>query len=338
MYCLGVETSCDETAIALLEKSDDGSYIILNEEISSQARLHEKYGGVVPELASREHLKNLPLLTDLVLSSAKKSLADIALIAVTSGPGLKGCLLTGTNFARGLALKHNTPIIGVNHIEAHIVSPLLENPQIGFPFLALVISGGHTEIIKVTALGEYELISRTLDDAAGEAFDKAANLLGIAYPGGPRLAEFADRVTTSRFSLPKVMRESPGFSFSGLKTAIMILIRDNEKLISDDEGVVFEIAHAAQDAILDALLYKLKEAARATGISRVAVSGGVSANKELRRRLNADRSLEVFYPAARHSTDNAAMIAYLGLRLYTERGVRDETLPVRARWPVEESR
>ena len=333
--CLGIETSCDETAVAILESDRLGEAKILSEEISSQIDIHKLYGGIVPELAAREHLKNLPLLTDLALKKANLELRDISLIAVTKGPGLKGCLLIGTNFARGLSLKYKTPLIGINHIEAHVYSAFLNNPQVKYPFLALIVSGGHTEIILVEGLAKYKLISRTLDDAAGEAFDKAANLLGIPYPGGAKLSELADTVSQSRFELPKVMRKAEGFSFSGLKTAIMLLVKANQDAVQSDHLILHEICFAVQDSIVEALYFKLSQVINDTGVNQVVVAGGVSANKSLRRRLENQKGLKVFYPLMKHCTDNAAMISYLGLQRYFEFGVSEDPLNVMARWPLE---
>ena len=336
MYCLGIETSCDETALALLGKLPGGKIKILAEEISSQADVHSLYGGVVPELASREHLKALPLLFDILLKKSEIAVNDISLIAVTRGPGLKGCLLMGVNFARGLSLPYKIPLIGINHIEAHIFSVLLDNPQLTMPFLALVVSGGHTEIVQVEALGRYKLLARTLDDAAGEAFDKAANLLSIAYPGGAKLAALADSVQTSRFSLPKVMREAEGFSFSGLKTAIALMIEKNKPHLLDNGQVMAEAAFAVQEAIVDAIDYKIKKAVAQCGIRNIAVSGGVSANRALRAKLNSNKECRVFYAKPEHCTDNAAMIAFLGVqRFEMQEKQPQEDLEVLPRWPVE---
>ena len=229
-FILGIESSCDESAAAILQYEIDSSDVhIVSEFISSQVALHQSYGGVVPELAAREHLRNLPFVVSEVLDRAKLAVKDLSSIAVSRGPGLKGCLLMGLNFARGLALSATVPLIGVNHIEAHLLSARLDNPDLEYPFLALIVSGGHTEVHYVPEVGKYELIARTIDDAAGEAFDKSANLLGFPYPGGAALAALAGEASSSRFKLPKVMRESEGFSFSGLKTAIALLVRKHEE-------------------------------------------------------------------------------------------------------------
>ncbi len=331
---LAVESSCDESAAALLSIKA-GEITVLAEEISSQVKLHEAYGGIVPELAAREHLKNLPLITDSVLNQGKIQLKDLTALAVTCGPGLKGCLLMGTNFVKGLALAYNLPVLGINHIEGHIFSCMLDNKELQPPFLALVVSGGHTEIQLVKEIGSYELIARTKDDAAGEAFDKSANLLGFTYPGGAKLAALADSTAKSRFSLPKVMRDSDGFSFSGLKTAIALLISKNKGEISANPSLRGEIAYAVQEAIVDALQFKLSKAIASTGVKKVAVSGGVSANLSLRARLKALPGAAVFFPTMAHCVDNAAMIGYAAALRWQagERG--DGDLIARARWPLE---
>lgn len=335
MRVLGIETSCDETAASVLRFTEGGEYEILSEAVSSQITLHEAYGGVVPELASREHLRNLPHMVGTVLTESGTSPDSVDLLCVTCGPGLKGCLLVGTSFAEGFAAAFGIPIAGVNHIEAHLLSPMLTHPDLEFPFLALVVSGGHTEIIAVHAVGNYTCLARTTDDAAGEAFDKAASLLGFPYPGGAALADKADGYVNDLFSLPKVMRESPGFSFSGLKTAISLLVQRNQNAMSDDT-IAGKICSAVQDSIVDALLFKLKRAIRDTGIRRVCVAGGVSANNALRREVAKLKDVKSFFPPAKYSTDNAVMIAYAGLRRFQINPKKNEACTVRSRWPVEE--
>jgi N6-L-threonylcarbamoyladenine synthase len=333
MLVLGIETSCDETAVALIRYESDGRHELLGEIISSQNNIHEQYGGVVPELASREHLKNLPLLFDALLSKTKVTLEEIDLIGVTQGPGLKGCLLIGLSFARGLSEALGKPIIGVNHIEGHLLAPRLDNPGLEFPYLCLIVSGGHTEILEVKGVGKYELIIRTQDDAAGEAFDKSANLLSLPYPGGARLAALADSVQSSRFKLPKVMREQAGFSFSGLKTAFLLLVKKNEVALTDS-AVRAELAHVAQEAIVDTLVFKVSAALKERGLKRLAVSGGVAANRRLREAIGNLKGAQSFFPSGIHSTDNAAMIAYVAGERYRA-GIRSEDLAAQARWPVE---
>ncbi len=339
MRILGIETSCDETALSVLEF--EGTTVrVLSEEISSQIKLHEAYGGVVPELAAREHLANLPIMLESTLSKAGTALKDIAAIAVTSGPGLKGCLLMGVGFAKGLALSHNIPLVGVNHIEGHILAPQIENRELHFPYLALVVSGGHTEIVHVQGVGKYHILARTMDDAAGEAFDKAANLLHFPYPGGPRLAALADQsrpAQKSRFVLPKVMREAEGFSFSGLKTAIALLVK-REGGIATDEKLKGEICWVIQESIVDALMHKLKDAIHRTGIRSVAVTGGVSANKFLRDEVSKLPGVKAYFPSMTHCTDNGTMIAFVGGLRFLQGERSDSGMEVISRWPVEELR
>ena len=289
MLVLGIESSCDETACSIFECSekDDGREPkLLGENVASQEKVHVLYGGVVPELASREHLTNLPVLVASLCNELKIDVNDIDAVGVTRGPGLKGCLLMGVCFAEGFALARNIPLIGINHIEAHLSVTLLDNPELKYPFLALIVSGGHTEIVYVTGLGQYKIIAQTSDDAAGEAFDKAANLLGFPYPGGAKLAALADTVQSSQFKLPKVMREAEGFSFSGLKTAISLLVADAKEKYGDDLPLA-ELAYTVQDSIVDALVYKLKKAIKDYNIDKVALAGGVSANKYLRKRIGS---------------------------------------------------
>lgn len=335
MLILGIETSCDETAVAVLSSNEAGTnFALCAEVVSSQIKLHEAYGGVVPELASREHLKNLPIVLDQVLKEAQCELNDIELIAVTRGPGLKGCLLIGLDFAQGLALAHSISIIGVNHIEGHLLSPLYEDPSISFPYLGLIVSGGHTEIVRVDGVGRYSLIARSADDAAGEAFDKAAALLGFSYPGGPQLAKLADTSKNNIFSLPKVMREAEGFSFSGLKTAISLLIKKNKDALASDEELRAKLCAAIQDSIVDALCYKLKKAIKETSIRTVCVGGGVSANQCLRRSIQAIKGVTTHFPALKYCTDNGVMIAHTGALRFM-RGERMELgADVKSRWPV----
>ncbi|MCO6432017.1 MAG: tRNA (adenosine(37)-N6)-threonylcarbamoyltransferase complex transferase subunit TsaD [Deltaproteobacteria bacterium] len=336
MYVLGIETSCDETAAAVLS-ADESSCRIASELLSSQSKVHELYGGVVPELAAREHMAALPILTSEVLAAAGITLQKVEAIAVSRGPGLRGCLLMGLNFAKGLSLARNIPLVSINHIEAHLLAPMLDNSSLDFPFLALVVSGGHTELHLVTGVGEYQPISRTIDDAAGEAFDKSANLLGFSYPGGASLAALADTVQKSRFKLPLVMRESEGFSFSGLKTAIALLIKENQSNLSD-EAIRAELAYAVQRAIVDALIFKVKQALERTRVKKLVITGGVSANRALRNAAIAIPGINVFFPIQEHCTDNAAMVAYLGWRRFVggERSHAGE--PVMDRWPVESMR
>jgi len=355
MIVLGIETSCDETAVALISMGSPlAPWKILSETISSQTDLHEKYGGVVPELASREHLKNLPLLCEETLRAGNLSMADVDCIGVTRGPGLKGCLLIGLAFARGLASTRNIALIGVNHIEGHMLAPLLDNPALTFPFLALVVSGGHTELHLAYDIGRYEVLARTSDDAAGEAFDKSANLLGFQYPGGAKLAALADTwgLTAIRpdlvrpdlvhpdLKLPKVMRDRRDFSFSGLKTAIALLVARQHRDGVLNEELRVQLAFSIQEAIVEALVSKVQHAIDRTGVRRVVVTGGVSANRRLRQRVSELRSagqkVEAYFPLMQHCTDNAAMIAFVaGLRAALGERIK-EGESVLSRWPVED--
>jgi N6-L-threonylcarbamoyladenine synthase len=330
---LGIETSCDETAVARLAFDAGGRAFICAEVISSQIKLHELYGGVVPELASREHLTNLPILVHQVLGGGTTE-AAVDLIGVTSGPGLQGCLLMGACFAKGLGMARGIPVQAVNHCEGHLLSPLVTQPELDFPFLGLIVSGGHTEIVAARALGTYEIIARTVDDAAGEAFDKSAYLLGFPYPGGAMLARTADEYGRSDFKLPRVMRAAPGFSFSGLKTAIALLIKEHPAAVHDPE-LRGALAWAIQEAIVDALCFKVERAAAQTGLTKLVVAGGVSANRRLRVRLGGIRGLEVFYPADCHCTDNGAMIAYAAARHFLREDRTPPDFTVRSRWPLE---
>ncbi|NDC38521.1 MAG: tRNA (adenosine(37)-N6)-threonylcarbamoyltransferase complex transferase subunit TsaD [Proteobacteria bacterium] len=336
-YLLAFETSCDETAVAVFDLST-GMPRLVGEEISSQTELHKLYGGVVPELASREHLRALPLLTHKLLSEHGLSFQDCGVLAVTQGPGLKGCLLMGIGFAQGISLAHTIPLMGVNHIEGHALSAQMDNPELTPPYLVVIVSGGHTEIHLVEAQGRYRLIARTIDDAAGEAFDKSANLLHFEYPGGPKLAALADTVTATRFVLPRVMREAQGFSFSGLKTAIALRVREQGAAL-EDPVVRAELAHAIQGAIVEAIAFKVRQAVAEIGVSVVALCGGVAANRALRAALAALPGVRMYAPTLPHCMDNAAMIGYAaGLRILADRDVAQvgQALVPRARWPLEE--
>jgi N6-L-threonylcarbamoyladenine synthase len=337
MLILGIESSCDETGLALVEVDSRGGHPQLRGEVlASQVALHERYGGVVPELASREHMRNIPLLFEELLSQAGVQLSQIDGIGVTAGPGLKGCLLIGVTFAMGLQVAHRVPLFPVNHIEGHIISGEMHYPELKAPYLALVVSGGHTEIILVEGLGRYTCLARTRDDAAGEAFDKSANLLDLAYPGGALLAKLADSASGSRrFSLPRIGREIEGFSFSGLKTAVLLMVKKNVQLLNDDPAARGEICWVIQDAIVDALVHKTVKEVKAHKLPLL-VCGGVSANKELAKRLTASCPA-VYIPPMRHCVDNGAMIAYLAAR-YLAQGQQPPSIEIYSRWPVEELR
>ena len=339
---LGIETSCDESAIALVAIKSDGTSRVIGEVISSQIDLHKQYGGVVPELASREHLKALPLLYKAIEIKYPEAIELVSAIAVTKGPGLKGCLLIGINFAKGLALSRNVPLIGVNHIEGHLYSGFLNKTPPQNSFLALIVSGGHTELIHVEKFGSYSVIARTIDDAAGEAFDKSAHILGFPYPGGRALSECAVSGDTSLFILPKVMKDAKGFSFSGLKTAIQQLIRKNPV---NNEKIRSELCFTIEQSIVDALLMKVTRAISDTTVSLLTVVGGVSANRVLRLRSSSlcqQHGMSLVLPEYCYATDNAAMIALAGgLRLIFngmpshEASLSMEVLP---RYPLEETK
>lgn len=331
MKFLGIETSCDESAAAVVSRTEDGKFVVHSNVISSQADLHALYGGVVPELAAREHLKNLPLVFKKALEDANVSITEIDAIAVTQGPGLKGCLLIGCDFARGISDSSGVRLKGINHIEAHVLSGLLVH-KLKFPFLSLVVSGGHTELSQVNGIGDYTLLAKTGDDAAGEAFDKSATLLGLPYPGGVELSKLASTVSKSRFTLPIGLKGKDGFSFSGFKTAVSLLVQNNLT-----EETKPEIAWAVEEGIVSALLEKIERASSNTGIREIVVSGGVAANRRLRERLTNHKFLK-FYPVPlEFCTDNAAMIAAAAI-LRSEAGLNDNLSPeVFPRWAIYKS-
>lgn len=331
MRVLGIESSCDETGVALYD-TDKG---LLSHALFSQIDMHAEYGGVVPELASRDHIrKTLPLI-DEVLAQAKLSRDEIDAVAYTAGPGLAGALLVGAAIGRSIAWALDKPALAVNHMEGHLLSPLLEDPAPAFPFVSLLVSGGHTLLVDVKAVGEYEVLGESVDDAVGEAFDKTAKLLGMPYPGGPYLAAKAEQGTPDRYEFPRPMTNRPGldFSFSGLKTFAMNTWLDSEQSEQDKA----DIALAFQTAVVDTLAIKCKRALKHTGHSRLVVAGGVSANKALREKLDAMPGVEVYYPRQQFCSDNGAMIAFAG-------AVRQQALTlqerpvfsVRPRWPLNE--
>ncbi len=329
MLVLGIETSCDETGVALYD-TDRG---LLSHALHTQIAMHGEYGGVVPELASRDHIRRVIPLVREVLDKSGKSLPDIDGIAYTKGPGLAGALLVGASVGASLGFALKKPVIGVHHLEGHLLSPLLAKPAPDFPFVALLVSGGHTQLIRVEAMGNYVLLGDTLDDAAGEAFDKTAKLLGLGYPGGAALSRLAQRGDPARFRLPRPMLGSADldFSFSGLKTAALTLVRSQE----DDGQTRADIARAFQDAIVEVLVKKSLDAVRQCGLSRLVVAGGVSANSELRKRLAAGaRGVEVYYPDLEFCTDNGAMIAFAGAMRYLMGAAPENGFSVRARWDL----
>lgn len=334
LITLGVESSCDETGIALYH-SERG---LLAHTLHSQIALHNEYGGVVPELASRDHVRYvLPLLRS-ALHKAGCTLNDIDAIAYTQGPGLSGALLVGASIACALAYTLDVPTIGVHHLEGHLLSPLLSDPAPEFPFVALLVSGGHTQLMRVDGVGNYTLLGETVDDAAGEAFDKSAKLLGLDYPGGALLSRLAQHGTPGRFKLPRPMLHSGDldFSFSGLKTAVLLATQQNPS----DEQTRADIAHAAQEAIVEVLASKALAALDQTELNQLVVAGGVGANRLLRSRLDkaiGKRGGKVFYPDLEFCTDNGAMIAFAGaMRLQQQAPQRDYRFNVKPRWDLQE--
>ncbi len=311
MRILGIESSCDETGVAVYDGRDG----LLAHVLHSQVALHAQYGGVVPELASRDHVrKTLPLIRE-ILAQCRTRPQQIDGIAYTAGPGLIGALLVGASIGRSLAYAWGVPAIGVHHMEGHLLAPMLEDPAPEFPFIALLVSGGHTQLVRVEGVGRYEILGESLDDAAGEAFDKTAKLLGLPYPGGPALAQLAEQGDPGRFKFPRPMTDRPGldFSFSGLKTAALNALRNS----SDDAQTRADIARCFQDAVVETLSIKCCRALEQTGSARLIVAGGVGANRHLRTSLREAVGRlggQVFYPRPEFCTDNGAMIAYAGYR------------------------
>lgn len=335
MLVLGIESSCDETGVALY----DTRHGLLAHALHSQIDMHAAYGGVVPELASRDHIRRALPLTQKVLAQADKTLQDIQGIAYTQGPGLAGALLVGTSIAQSLAFALNVPSVGVHHLEGHLLAPLLEENPPAFPFVALLVSGGHSQLMRVDGVGEYELLGDTLDDAAGEAFDKTAKLMKLGYPGGPALSRLAE-LGKPRFQLPRPMLTSPdlNFSFSGLKTAVLTLVNNQPQL---DAETMQDIAWEFQESVTEILTLKCMKALKQTKLKRLVVSGGVGANKRLRERLNEaalKRGASVSYPRLEFCTDNGAMIAFAGaMRLHAmQQNTPDYSFSVRPRWDLAE--
>lgn len=337
MQVLGIETSCDETGVAVYD-SERG---LLAHELYSQVALHRDYGGVVPELASRDHVRKLLPLINRVFDNAQTEAADLDGVAYTAGPGLIGALLVGGTVAEGLALGWGVPAVPVHHMEAHLLAALLEDPAPEFPFVALLVSGGHSMLVDVAGPGDYRVLGQTLDDAAGEAFDKTAKLLGLPYPGGPALAELATRGKPGRFDLPRPMLKKPGleFSFSGLKTSVMLTVREIEEQGALDESAKADIAKSFEEAIVDTLVAKSVRALEATGHSSLVIAGGVGANRSLRTALREALKAtggEVYYPSPELCTDNGAMVAHAGLlRLAAGHESNGEVL-ARPRWELDE--
>ncbi|KKC98135.1 MULTISPECIES: tRNA (adenosine(37)-N6)-threonylcarbamoyltransferase complex transferase subunit TsaD [Photobacterium] len=332
MRILGIETSCDETGVAIYDDEKG----LLAHELYSQVKLHADYGGVVPELASRDHVKKTIPLIKQALADAGLTPADLDGVAYTAGPGLVGALLVGATIGRSLAYAWNLPAVAVHHMEGHLLAPMLEDNPPEFPFVALLVSGGHTMMVEVKGIGEYRILGESIDDAAGEAFDKTAKLMGLDYPGGPLLSKLADQGTAGRFTFPRPMTDRPGmdFSFSGLKTFAANTIRGNE----DDEQTRADIAYAFQEAVVDTLAIKCKRALKETGFKRLVIAGGVSANKHLRAELAALMEKlggEVFYPRTEFCTDNGAMIAYAGMQRLKNQEIMDLSVKAHPRWPID---
>lgn len=336
MLILGIESSCDETGVALY----DTAGTLLAHALHSQILMHREYGGVVPELASRDHIRRTVPLLRKVLSDSGRALAQVDAVAYTQGPGLAGALLVGAAFAEGLAASLGVPTIPVHHLEGHLLSPLLSRTPPTFPFIALLVSGGHSQLMRVTGIGQYKLLGETLDDAAGEAFDKTAKLLGLPYPGGPALAELAERGQPDAIDLPRPMLHSGDldFSFSGLKTAVLTKVR---AIGTPSEQQRADIARGFQQAIVEVLVKKSLRAVRQSGLKRLVVAGGVGANRELRRQLDAaaaKQRITVYYPELEFCTDNGAMIALAGaLRFQAGASIKPAgAFAVRPRWPLAE--
>lgn len=333
MRVLGIETSCDETGIALY----DNEAGLLGHVLHSQVDIHRDYGGVVPELASRDHIRRVMPLIQELLSQTNMRKQDIDGVAYTAGPGLIGALLVGAAVGRSLAWGWQKPAVAVHHLEGHLLAPLLETPSPAFPFLALLVSGGHTLLVEVAELGSYRILGQTLDDAVGEAFDKTAKLLGLAYPGGPAIEQLARQGDPRRYQFPRPMTDRPGldFSFSGLKTFALNTLKASKR----DAASRADIACAFQQAAVETLVIKCRRAVRETGLRRLVIAGGVGANRELRERLvqlGRQEQVDVFYPRPEFCTDNGAMIAFAGsLRLQAGQ-TEPSSFNARARWPLNE--
>lgn len=343
MRVLGIESSCDETGVALVDASGDGVPMLLAHALHSQISMHQAYGGVVPELASRDHIRRVLPLTREVLAGAGLTLQDVDVVAYTQGPGLAGALLVGAGVAASLGAALDKPVMGVHHLEGHLLSPFLSADPPEFPFVALLVSGGHTQLMRVDDVGAYELLGETIDDAAGEAFDKSAKLLGLPYPGGPHLSRLAEQGNPEAFALPRPLLHSgkPDFSFAGLKTAVLTQVR---KLEQQDGGVTeaqrADLAASTQAAIVEVLVKKSMLALKESGLKRLVVAGGVGANRHLREQLNAaceKRRVRVHYPELHLCTDNGAMIALAAaLRLQRDMAAlrRGGAFEVKPRWDL----
>ncbi|KFA58602.1 tRNA N6-adenosine(37)-threonylcarbamoyltransferase complex transferase subunit TsaD [Gilliamella sp. Choc4-2] len=336
MKILGIETSCDETGVAIY----DDEHGLMANQLYSQIKLHADYGGVVPELASRDHIRKTVPLIQAALKEANLTSADIDGVAYTAGPGLIGALMVGASIGRSLAYAWNVPAIAVNHMEGHLLAPMLEDNPPKFPFVALLVSGGHTQLFSVTGIGQYKLLGESIDDAAGEAFDKTAKLLGLDYPGGAKLSQLAKQGNPSRFHFPRPMTDRPGldFSFSGLKTAAANTIHQNKTDNLIDPQTKADIARAFEDALVDTLVIKVRRALEQTGYKRLVIAGGVSANDSLRDKLSSlmqQRNGQAYYPRLAFCTDNGAMIAYAGM-IHLKLKVNNElAIEINPRWALD---
>jgi N6-L-threonylcarbamoyladenine synthase len=332
MLILGIETSCDETGIALFD-SEKG---LLADALYSQIAVHAEYGGVVPELASRDHIrKTLPLVKQ-VFAEAGISASDLDGVAYTSGPGLAGALLVGAGIARSLAYGWDIPAVAVHHMEGHLLAPMLEDNPPEFPFVALLVSGGHTMLVQVEGIGRYQMLGESLDDAAGEAFDKTAKMLGLAYPGGPAVAKLAEKGEAGRYKFPRPMTDRPGldFSFSGLKTYTLNTLHESDQ----SEQTKADIACAFETAVVETIAIKCRRALQQTNLNRLVISGGVSANLSLRKRLQAmvkKEKAKVYYPRLEFCTDNGAMIAFAGCQRLLAGQHEELEFTARPRWPLD---
>ena len=336
MRVLGIETSCDETGVAVYD-SEKG---LLAHALYTQIALHAEYGGVVPELASRDHVRKILPLVKQVLAEAETAAEDLGGVAYTAGPGLMGALLVGAGVGRSLAYGWGVPAVAVHHMEGHLLAPMLEPRPPAFPFVALLVSGGHTQLIQVEGVGEYSLLGDSLDDAAGEAFDKAAKMMGLGYPGGPAISNMAEKGQPGRFTFPRPMVDRPGldFSFSGLKTFTLNTLHDHREAETDIKQTHADVALAFEQAVVETLAIKCKRALEQTGSTRLVVAGGVSANKRLRHRLDEmckKLKAEVYYPRLEFCTDNGAMIAFAGCQRLLAGQKEDLGFAAQARWSLE---
>lgn len=340
LLILGIESSCDETGVALVRSTDQAVPRLLAHALHSQIDMHQAYGGVVPELASRDHIRRVLPLAKEVLAEAQQTLADVDVVAYTRGPGLAGALLVGAGVACALGAALGKPVLGVHHLEGHLLSPFLSADPPEFPFVALLVSGGHTQLMRVDGVGRYEILGETIDDAAGEAFDKSAKLMGLGYPGGPALSRLAEQGSATAFKLPRPLLHSGDldFSFAGLKTAVLTQAK---KLGDELEARKADLAASTEAAIVDVLVKKTLAALKQTGLQRVVVAGGVGANRHLRAQLNAacEKSrVRVHYPELHLCTDNGAMIAMaaaMRLQAGQQQANTDYAFDVKPRWPLD---